>query len=120
MINGIINTRDTKKATFPLNTFIIPKINAPIITDKKWIILLILLSLSKKTNAENEIGSNRQNVAEIKQVFFKPQTVSLSTVTISGTKLNEYADIIKDEKHVEKLFFEFLEAYRKNSVQQVH
>ena len=61
-----------------------------------------------------------ENVAEIKQVFFKPQTVSLSTVTISGTKLNEYADIIKDEKHVEKLFFEFLEVYRKNSVQQVH
>ena len=61
-----------------------------------------------------------EDVAEIKQVFFKPQTVSLSTVTISGTKLNEYADIIKDEKHVEKLFFEFLEAYRKNSVQQVH
>ena len=61
-----------------------------------------------------------ENVAEIKEVFFKPQAVSLSNVTISGTKLNEYADIIKDEKHVEKLFFEFLEAYRKNSVQQVH
>ena len=61
-----------------------------------------------------------ENVAEIKQIFFKPETLSFSTVTISGTKLNEYADIIKDEKQVEKLFFEFLEAYRKNSVQPVH
>ena len=61
-----------------------------------------------------------EDVAEIKQVFFKPQTVNLSTITISGDKLKEYSDIIKDAKEVEKLFFEFLESYRKNCVQQVH
>ena len=61
-----------------------------------------------------------ENTAEIKQIFFKPQIVNLTTVTISGEKLNEYSDIIKDVKEVEKLFFEFLDAYRKNCVQQVH
>lgn len=61
-----------------------------------------------------------EDTAEIKQVFFKPESNTLSTITISGTKLNEYSDIIKDTKEVEKLFFEFLDLYRKNQVQQVH
>lgn len=61
-----------------------------------------------------------ENADEIKLIFFKPQTVNLSTVTISGAKLNEYSDIIKDAKEVEKLFFDFLDSYRKNHVQQVH
>lgn len=66
----------------------------------------------------NECGC--ENIAEIKQIFFKPQTASFSNITISGTKLNDYADMFKDEKEIEKLFFEFLDSYRKNSVQQVH
>ena len=61
-----------------------------------------------------------EDTAEIRQIFFKPEKSTLSTVTISGSKLNEYSDIIKDAKEVEKLFFEFLELYRKNQVQQVH
>ena len=61
-----------------------------------------------------------EDTAEIKQVFFKPESNTLSTITISGTKLNEYSDIIKDTKEIEKLFFEFLDLYRKNQVQQVH
>ena len=61
-----------------------------------------------------------EDTAEIRQIFFKPEKSTLSTVTISGSKLNEYSDIIKDAKEVEKLFFEFLDLYRKNQVQQVH
>ena len=61
-----------------------------------------------------------EDTAEIRQIFFKPEKSTLSTVTISGSKLNEYSDIIKDSKEVEKLFFEFLDLYRKNQVQQVH
>ena len=61
-----------------------------------------------------------EDTAEIRQIYFKPEKSTLSTVTISGSKLNEYSDIIKDAKEVEKLFFEFLDSYRKNQVQQVH
>jgi len=61
-----------------------------------------------------------EDIAEIKKIFFKPQKICFSNVTISGSKLNEYSDIIKDEKEVEKLFFEFLDLYRRNQVQPLH
>ena len=42
------------------------------------------------------------------------------TVTISGKRLNEYKDVIKDIPNIEDLFFEFLESYKSNFVQPLH
>lgn len=66
----------------------------------------------------NECGIEDRN--EIKKVFLKPQKEVVPTVTINGSKLSDYSDIVKDPKEIEKLFFEFLDSYRKNIVHSLH
>ena len=48
----------------------------------------------------------------LKALFRKPIKPQISSVTISGDSLKEYADILPDSKEVERLFLEFLKAYR--------
>ena len=48
----------------------------------------------------------------LKALFRKPIKPQLSSVTISGDSLKEYADILPEPQEVERLFLEFLKAYR--------
>lgn len=59
------------------------------------------------------------NTDSLKAVFKKAVKPQTSSVTISGDSLKEYADIIPDSKEVERLFFEFLKAYRASLKQAV-
>ena len=59
------------------------------------------------------------NTDSLKAVFKKAVKPQTSSVTISGDSLKEYADIIPDSKEVERLFFEFLKAYRTSLKQAV-
>ena len=52
------------------------------------------------------------NIDSLKALFRKPIKPQISSVTISGDSLKEYADILPDSKEVERLFLEFLKAYR--------
>ena len=59
------------------------------------------------------------NIDSLKTVFKKPIKPKISSVTISGDRLKEYADILPDNKEVERLFLEFLKAYRSSVKQTV-
>ncbi len=47
----------------------------------------------------------------IQRVFQRQNSISPS-LTISGTKFQEYADLFKNKEEIERLFLEFLKAYR--------
>ena len=53
----------------------------------------------------------------LKALFKKPIKPQISSITISGDSLREYADILPDSKEVERLFLEFLKAYRRSIIQ---
>lgn len=55
---------------------------------------------------------NAVNAESLRAIFRKPVKPQLSSVTISGDTLKEYADILPDAKEVERLFLEFLKTYR--------
>ena len=59
------------------------------------------------------------NTDSLKAIFRKPIKPQISSVTISGDSLKEYADILPDNKEVERLFLEFLKAYRSSVKQTV-
>ena len=59
------------------------------------------------------------NTDSLKAIFRKPIKPQISSVTISGDRLKEYADILPDNKEVERLFLEFLKAYRSSVKQTV-
>lgn len=59
------------------------------------------------------------NIDSLKSVFRKPIKPQISSVTISGDRLKEYADILPDNKEVERLFLEFLKSYRSSVKQTV-
>lgn len=45
-------------------------------------------------------------------LFIKPEKPKVPSITISSDTLQEYADILPDQKEVERLFLEFLKTYR--------
>ena len=53
----------------------------------------------------------------LKALFKKPIKPQISSITISGDSLREYADILPDSKEVERLFIEFLKTYRASVTQ---
>ena len=48
----------------------------------------------------------------LQAVFKKPAKQKVQPITISGDLLSDYADILPDNKEVERLFCEFLKSYR--------
>jgi len=48
----------------------------------------------------------------LQAVFKKPTKQKVQPITISGDLLSDYADILPDNKEVERLFCEFLKSYR--------
>lgn len=69
----------------------------------------------KELQALDECG--KVNIDTLKTLFRKPQKTQITSVTISGDRLKEYADILPDSKEVERLFLEFLKAYRRSVTQ---
>lgn len=64
----------------------------------------------KELKVLDECGAvNRES---LKALFRKPAKPQISSVTISGDWLKEYADILPEPQEVERLFLEFLKAYR--------
>ncbi len=57
------------------------------------------------------------NIDSLNTLFRKPKKTQITSVTISGDILKEYADILPDSKEVERLFLEFLKAYRHSVTQ---
>ena len=57
------------------------------------------------------------NIDSLKALFRKPIKPQISSITISGDSLKEYADILPDSKEVERLFIEFLKTYRASVTQ---
>ena len=57
------------------------------------------------------------NIDSLKALFRKPIKSQISSITISGDSLKEYADILPDSKEVERLFIEFLKTYRASVTQ---
>lgn len=57
------------------------------------------------------------NNENIKTVFKKPIKSQVPSITISGDRLEEYADILPSSKEIERLFLEFLKTYS-HSVKQ--
>ena len=55
------------------------------------------------------------NPEVIQRVFCSKPQVCPSSITISGKKLMEYADILASSENIETLFFEFLKQYRKST-----
>ena len=51
------------------------------------------------------------NKESIKAVFYKRNKPKIFSITIHSNDLKEYADILSDNKEVERLFFEFLKEY---------
>ena len=51
------------------------------------------------------------NAESVSTLFNKPQ-IKAPTITICSDALSEYADILTDKAQIEKLFIEFLKAYR--------
>ena len=56
------------------------------------------------------------NKESIKAVFYKRNKPKISSITIHIDDLKEYADILPDNKEVERLFFEFLKEYRRSII----
>ncbi len=56
------------------------------------------------------------NKESIKAVFYKRNKPKISSITIHSDDLKEYADILHDNKEVERLFFEFLKEYRRSII----
>lgn len=54
------------------------------------------------------------NIDRLKAIFKKAIKPQISSVSISGDRLAEYADILPDSKEVERLFLEFLKSYRRS------
>ena len=52
------------------------------------------------------------SIDNIKTIFKKPIKPQISSVTISSETLKDFADIIPDNKELERLFVEFLKSYR--------
>ncbi|MCI8472259.1 MAG: ParB/RepB/Spo0J family partition protein [Clostridiales bacterium] len=57
------------------------------------------------------------NIDSLKALFKKPIKPQISSVTISGDSLTEYADILPNSKEIERLFLEFLKTYRQSLIQ---
>lgn len=57
------------------------------------------------------------NIDSLKALFKKTIKPQISSVTISGDSLIEYADILSDNKEIERLFLEFLKTYRQSLIQ---
>lgn len=53
----------------------------------------------------------------LKALFKKPIKPQISSITISGDSLREYADILPEPQEVERLFIEFLKTYRASVTQ---
>lgn len=69
----------------------------------------------KELKILDECGvANKEN---IKTVFKKSIKSQVPSITISGDRLEEYADILPSSKEIERLFLEFLKTYS-SSVKQ--
>lgn len=82
------------------------------VADRTKCAVLIIAHINKQAGLSALYHCNVVNAESLRAIFRKPVKPQLSSVTISGDTLKEYADILPDAKEVERLFLEFLKTYR--------